>query len=263
MRPGVRGGIQLGMEGLPLGAGAGLLACSMRGLAAHSHAPATSAKGLFDWFSSSGARAVVLDATHPELRPRDLGRSARRDLASAIRRSELEWKGIDVFVPTAHLASREHSDRALSAVIGAIEMAGELATLNIGEHAVVSFDLPDEPVEGVVREIASAAERTGVLAACLKDGHAGLCRAVDLDAMAEAGVDAVGAVTSATTAQVRWGGPRVERRVDLLAVTGAIAIRAEPCSAVLDLSKSMEPAQAIGAAIAAWSKADPASGLGL
>lgn len=246
-----------------MGAGAGPLACSMRGLASHAHAPAASAKGLLDWMSQAGARAVVLDATHPELRPRDLGRSARRDLASAIRRSELAWKGIDVFVPTAHLASCEHSDRALSAVIGAIELAGELAAFNIGEHAVVTFDLPDEPVDGVVREIVSAAERAGVLAACLRDGHAGLRRAVDLDALAEAGVDAVGAVTSATTAQVRWGGPRVERRVDLLAVTGAMAIRTEPCSAVLDLSKSMEPARTIDAAIVAWSKADPASGLGL
>ncbi len=251
------------MEGLSLGAGAGPLACSMRGLAAHAHAPARSAKGLLDWITSAGGRAVVLDATHPELRPRDLGRSARRDLASAIRRSELEWNGVDVFVPTAHLASTEHSDRALAAIVDAIELAGELATLNVGERAVVSFDLPDDPVEGVVREIAGAADRTGVVAASLKDGHAGLSRAVDLDALSDAGVDAVGAVTGSTTAQVRWGGPRVERRVDLLAVTGAMAIRTEPCSAVLDLTRSVEPARTLGAALAAWSKADPASGLGL
>lgn len=243
------------------GTNAGALACSMRGLAGHVHAPANSARGLLDWFSGAGARAVVLDAVHPEIRPRDLGRSARRDLAAAIRRSELEWKGVDVFVPTAHLASREHSDRAVAAIVGAIELASELSTLQIGSGAVVTFDLPDEPADGVVREIASAADRLGVSVACLKDGHAGLGRAVDLDALAEAGVDAVGAVASAATAQVRWGGPRVERRIDLLSVIGAMAVRTEPCAAVLDLSKSIEPKRTIGAALAAWAQADPASGM--
>ena len=242
---------------------AGVLACSLRGLASHAHAPSDSARGLIEWVSAEGCRGLVLDAIHPETRPRDLGRSARRDLAASIRRAELEWKGIDVFVPAAHLASAEHSDRALAAVIGAIDLAGELRTMGIGDEPVVTLDLPDELTEGVVRTIADAAERAGVIAACLSEKHQLFKRAIDLDAMHEAGADVVGALTSARTAQVRWGGPRIERRVDLFSVRGAIAIRKEHCAAVLDLSRTIEPTRTIGTAIAAWSKADPARGMGL
>jgi len=243
------------------GPSAGVLACSLRGLASHAHAPSDSARGLIEWVSAEGCRGVVLDAIHPEMRPRDLGRSARRDLAASVRRAELEWMGIDVFVPAAHLASAEHSDRALAAVIGAIELAGELRTMGIGDKPVVTLDLPDEPAEGVVRTIADAAERAGVIVACLSEKHQLLKRAIDLDAMHEAGADVVGALTTARTAQVRWGGPRIERRVDLFSVRGSLAIRTSPCAAVLDISRSFEPARTIGTAIQAWSKADPASGL--
>lgn len=239
------------------GPGAGHFACSLRGLASHAHAPSLTARGLIEWVSAQGCRAIVLDAIHPEMRPRDLGRSARRDLAASIRRAELEWKGIDVFVPAAHLVSVEHSDRALAAVLGAIDLAGELRTMGIGDEPVVTLDLPDEPVEGVERTIADAAERAGVIAACVSDAHPALKRAIDLDAMHEAGADVVGALTSYRTVQVRWGGPKAERRVDLISVTGALAIRTEPCAAVLDLSRSAEPAHTVSRALDAWARANP------
>ncbi len=239
------------------GSRSGPLACSLRGLAAHAHAPSTSARGLLEWVASQGCRGVVLDAIHPETRPRELGRSARRDLAASIRRAELQWMGIDVFVPAAHLSSGETSDRALAAVFGAIEMAGELRTMGIGSEPVVTLDLPDDPALGVVQAIADASERSGVRAACLSGAHAPLNRAIDLDAMHEAGADVVGALTAAGTVQLRWGGPRVERRVDLLSVTSSLAIRTQPCDAVLDLSRSTDPAHTITRALDAWARANP------
>lgn len=162
-----------------------------------------------------------------------------------------------MFVPAAHLASAETSDRALAAVLGAVELAGELRALGLDESPVVTFDLPDEPAPGVVSAIVSTAERQGVVAACPKKGHTGFSHALDLDAMAEIGAEIVGALTAPTTAQVRWGGPRIERRIDLLDVTGALAIRTTPCVAVLDLSRSADPAHTMEAAIAAWAKATP------
>lgn len=233
------------------------LACSMRGLAAHPLAPAAQARELIEWIASAGARSLILDAVHPELRARDLGRSARRDLAATIRRAELAWQGIDAFVPAAHLAAAETSDRALSAVLGAIELAGELRAMGLCESPVVALDLPDDPQPGVVSAIAAAAERLGVVAACPKEGHAGLSRTIDLDALAEVGADVVVPLSARSTAQVRWGGPRIERRVDLLSVTGALAVRGTPCGIALDLSKSADPTQALPAALSAWTRVNP------
>ncbi|MEZ6163399.1 MAG: hypothetical protein R3B67_03075 [Phycisphaerales bacterium] len=45
-----------------------------------------------------GHRAVALDVTVPELRPRNLSRSARRDLAALLRKAELELAGLDLWI---------------------------------------------------------------------------------------------------------------------------------------------------------------------
>lgn len=237
------------------------VACSLRGLAAHALAPATSARELLDWLARAGANAAVLDATHPELRPRSLDRSARRDLAATLRRAQLSLAGIDIFVPAAHLAEPASADRALAAILGAIDLAGELRGTGASFIPVVAFDLPDEPVPGAVASIALAAERAGVAAATLTGKHAPLRKALDLDALADTGASpaaVVGALTTPDLDQVRWGGPRPERRVDLIAARAALAVRPPPVGVVVDLSRAADPAHALPAALAAWSKAAPA-----
>lgn len=237
------------------------LACTLRGLAAHALAPADSARGLLGWLARAGAKAAALDATHPELRPRSLDRSARRDLAATLRRAQLALAGIDIFVPAAHLAEPATADRALAAILRAIELAGELRDTGASHVPVVAFDLPDEPVPGAVASIASAAERAGVVAVTLTGKHTPLRKALDLDALADTGASSaavVGALTGPDLAQVRWGGPRPERRIDLLSVHAALAVRTPPVGVVVDLSRAADPAQALPAALAAWSKAAPA-----
>ncbi len=109
-----------------------------------------------------GVRSVVLNAAAPGLRPRELGRSARRDVVSTVRRAGLEVAGLDLFVPPAHFADDESSDRAVHAMLGAIEFATDLAGL--AECApIVGTLLPrDEEAEDAVRAVASAADHAGV-----------------------------------------------------------------------------------------------------
>lgn len=228
------------------------LACSLRGLAASADVEATSARGLIDWVGRGGFQAVALDATHPELRARALDRSARRDLAASLKRSGLQLTGLDVFIPARHFADREHADRATSAVLGAIELVRELGTLGAGPSAVVCLDLPDEPVEGVEMEIGAQAERLNVSVAIVRRDVAGLARSVDIDAQLDAGVDP-GERIAKGCAQVRWGGPRPDRRVELLPIVGAFAMLGGG-SCVLDLSHGRDATTTSARAVEAWSR---------
>ena len=230
------------------------LACSLRGLATATDVPATSARGLIDWVNWLGFRAVVLDTVHPELRPRSLDRSSRRDIAASLKRMQLAFAGIDVFVPAAHFTDLEHSDRAVAAVLGAIELAHDLSTLGAGGKPVVCLDLPDEPVEGVVGEIGAQAERHGVLLAALRGGQSGIGRSVDLDAIADAGVDPAGELADSTCVQARWGGPRAGRRVGLEPIAAALSMKPGGASCVLDLSHGRDAAITAQNALDAWSK---------
>lgn len=113
-----------------------------------------------------GFRAIALDATDRESRPRELGRSARRDLASLIRRAELRCVGIDAFIPPAHFVDAAHADRAAEAVMHACDFAADLASLTDGE-AIVSTLLP--PGFAGRRTLAAHAAGFGVR---LADHHA-------------------------------------------------------------------------------------------
>ncbi len=90
-------------------------------------------RALIDTIASSAAqghpRGVALDATHPGLRPRTLSRSARRDLAATLRRSELAFVGLDLWIPPEHFTDRAHAHRAIEALTQACELATELASL--------------------------------------------------------------------------------------------------------------------------------------
>ncbi|GAB5495691.1 MAG: hypothetical protein Phyf2KO_07710 [Phycisphaerales bacterium] len=228
------------------------MACSLRGLAVSTEVEAASARGLIGWVNKLGYRAIALDSTHPELRARSLDRSARRDLAASLKRSQLCLSGVDVFVPAKHFADRENADRATAAVLGAIELARELGSLGAGSEAVVCFELPDEPVEGVESEIVADAERFGVSVAVVRRDVKGLGRAVDIDALHDAGVEPAERIAEGC-AQIRWGGPRPDRRVELMPIAGAFAMSGGG-SCVVDLSHGRDVRATGERALEAWSK---------
>lgn len=105
-------------------------------------------------------RALVLDAAHPDTRPRALDASARRDLASLLRRCDLDFAGLDLWIPPEHFADPARVDRAVDAASAACTLAGDLAR-HSGGRALVSLTLPSSPLEGAASAIALAAERSG------------------------------------------------------------------------------------------------------
>ncbi len=112
--------------------------------------------------SSMGFRYVQLSATQPGMRPRELDRSARRDLLATLRRNELSIAGLDAWIPARHLLDPAHVDRAMTALQQAIELAADL------ERCPVSLTLPwsqaeaSDELKEIIETLAGDAERFGV-----------------------------------------------------------------------------------------------------
>lgn len=107
----------------------------------------------------------------PGLRPRELDRSARRDLNAMLRRVELVCAGVDCFIPAEHFTRNEMVDRALAAVEGAIELAADLGrapvALSLPRRATDSSESTDDSSKVqsdgfVMQSIAAMADRFGV-----------------------------------------------------------------------------------------------------
>lgn len=222
--------------------------------------------------ASLGYRAVQLDATHPEVRPRSLDRSARRDLAALLKRSELELTGLDLWLPPEHLASGANVERAGDAVVGAIALVRELAGL-LPTQPVLSLTLPDEPDADVMQAISAAAEREGVALAnhawpAAETGDIGLDPALVI----MAGSSPAKAVTTlgSRLASVRLSDAGVAGRTPVGAQTGRLEVTAFAASlaisvpnapVVADVRQLADPRAGARAALEAWSEASafPAS----
>ncbi|MHC4446208.1 MAG: sugar phosphate isomerase/epimerase family protein [Planctomycetota bacterium] len=114
-----------------------------------------------DALAERGFRHVQLSATLPGLRPRELGRSGRRDLAATLRRKALAVSGIDIWIPPDHFVDPAQVDRALAAVLETVELASVLG------RCPVSLTLPspgEDATEfgGVVESLTDHAMRHGV-----------------------------------------------------------------------------------------------------
>ncbi|TVQ30088.1 MAG: sugar phosphate isomerase/epimerase [Phycisphaeraceae bacterium] len=122
------------------------------------------------WASDHGfaGAAVQIDAAAPGLRPREFDRSARRDLGALLRRLELAFAGLDLFIPPEHFTRPETLDRAMSAARAALEFAADLATLAggvsggaSGGRPAVSMALPTEGAEEAIGELEARAYHCG------------------------------------------------------------------------------------------------------
>lgn len=124
-----------------------------------------SASGFSVGVKVSRPLAIQLDATLAGIRPRELGRSGRRELAVLLRRCGLGLSGLDVFVPPEHFVSTQHAERALQAASGAAEMLAEIAGLmggTAGTTRTVSLALPKGVAGEVVSSLGEVAHRHGV-----------------------------------------------------------------------------------------------------
>lgn len=127
-------------------------------------------RALIEWAGrESGYRSVQLDAKVADMRPRDLERSARREIASLLRRAQVMLSGIDLWIPPEHFAEGAKVERAVEAVVDAIGFAGELGGLGAGGGAewplAVCVSLGPAPLQGVVQRLAEAAAGQRVVVA--------------------------------------------------------------------------------------------------
>lgn len=246
------------------------LALSLAGLARDAAAPWSRPDGSVDpraaiaWAAAAGPRAVTLDAALDGLRPRQLDRSARRDLAAILRRAELALVGVDLWIPPEHFADPVRAERALDAAEAALELAADLSPLasTPALRPVVSVTLPETlPVDARTR-LAAAAERTGsVLADHRVESHGlpgdPIRPGVDPATVLLAGQDVTAAVTRAgaslacarlsdasPTGRILPGDPSA--RLDLLAYAVALTTVGHPGPAVIDL-RGLRPADQLRA----------------
>jgi len=139
----------------------------------HSANRGTETRELLAWARAQSLRAVQLNAATPGLRPRDLDRSARRDLAATLRRVDLQCSGLDLWIPPEHFVEPLHVDRAVASVLGAIDLAHDLATLagssvvtsRLSRPGGISLLLPATIAPDVLATIAERASSRSVVIA--------------------------------------------------------------------------------------------------
>lgn len=113
--------------------------------------------GTLDRVASAGFNWVQLDATLKGLRPRDLDRRARRDLAASLSRRGLRPAGLDLFIPGEHFTDPAHQDRALAATTAALELAADLGRVAVSLPAAAITGTPGDARSALI----SAADRFG------------------------------------------------------------------------------------------------------
>jgi len=171
--------------------------------------------------ASWGLAGVQFDAGDPSLRPRELGESARRDLAATLRRRGLVASGIDCFVPVDRFADPARVERAVEAVQGCLVLSESLGRVPVCMH------LPEKGAEQVRDTLTAEAVRRGVALVAFTPCSAAATVGVDPAATLAAGQDPVAQVHQAAG---RVGAARV---VDLLS-SGMRGPIGEPSGSRLD-----------------------------
>ncbi|MEZ6243678.1 MAG: hypothetical protein R3B57_11630 [Phycisphaerales bacterium] len=232
------------------------------------------ARAAIAWGGTLSVRGVRLDAAAAGVRARDLDRSARRDLAALLRRTERSLGGLDLWIPPTHFADASRVDRAVAATLGAIELAGDLAALVGGaSRRSVSVILPGEVDPTVVGSIAAAAEIAGVVVAdhawpCAEERSAGIGVGVDPATVLLAGGDPSEAVSrlggrvvvarlSDANAQGRCLPGDAAGRLDMVAYSVAIATGGADPEIVVDLRGLPRQDRAATRIIEAWRETLP------
>jgi sugar phosphate isomerase/epimerase len=231
------------------------------------------------WVRATGFAAVHLNAAAAGIRPRDLDRSARRDLAAIIRREGLDLSGADLWIPPEHFTEASNSDRAVTAVQSCIEYIAEIAGLvrGIGSAAhrpVLSIALPPALADSILLEIAAAADRAGVRIADhtvpLREANQRIEPAIgigiDPAALLASGLDPAGQVFALGTrvASARLsdvsrsiGGGRIvpgsrEGKLDLLGYSVALATSEFAGHIIADLRSLPQPEAAAAGMLETW-----------
>lgn len=229
--------------------------------------PLGSAAEAFVLVAGLGLAAVQLDAADPGMRPREMGASARRDLAVTLRRLGLRASGIDCFVPVERFADPAQVERAMEAVRGSLALAEAL------DRAPVCACLPAD--QAVAIELRREADRRGVALAdfALPAPQGASAIGVDPAAMLAAGADpaamvsaGAGRIAAARVVDLLRSGMRgpIEQsgasRLDALAYRVALEMAGFRGLPVIDCRQWTEPVRGVRASAERWMALLPAAG---
>jgi sugar phosphate isomerase/epimerase len=137
-------------------------------LAAAIEALGTTAREAFAHLRHAGVRGVQWPAAAAGLRPRDLDRGGRRDLATVLRRFELEMSGVDLPIPAEHFGDASRVDRAVAAAEEAIRFAAEFSRVPVCmrlpalRRGDVDGGSASSEAEGAIAAVLAVADRHGV-----------------------------------------------------------------------------------------------------
>ncbi len=247
------------------------LSLSLAGLSRAADLPwSAGPRASMEWAAKLGYRGIQLDATAPGLRPRELDRSGRRDIATLLRRLGLNLSGLDLWIPAEHFADPVHQTRAMGAVESALELAADLRGA-ADQEPVISVSLPARPESSLRVQIAGLADRLGVPVAdhAVRPEDAGILKnegplgfGVDPAEVARAGADVLRLVAklgvSIRSARLSdWSGtrrvmPGGKGRLDLLAYSAALSVAGYNRPIVVDLRDLDEQARAAADVLSRW-----------
>lgn len=220
------------------------------------------------WIRDQRVRGLALDAARPDCRARDLGRSARRDLAAMLRRTELELAGIDLFIPPEHYTDPARSERAFETVEQTAILAGELARLVGGRsRPLVSLTLPTSLPEHERAGLTAIFEQHGAIGADhtpdAPHPSAWLGTGIDPAACFLAGADPASLAARAGVVALRLSNLNATGRcavnaeggrLDLPAYTGA-TLTSDLRWMIADTRGVGDPRRGVNAAVQAWREA--------
>lgn len=204
---------------------------------------------------------VQLDATQRGVRPRELDASARRDLAAAASRSNIRFSGLDLMIPSKDFADSQSVDRAVSAVIAATVLLGDLVRLGAARTgASVSVVLPVAVERSAVEALGSAADRNGVLIANhAVEPLAGVGVGIDPAMHLMAGLSPSGAALNTQVVAGRLSDaseigrvPVGEGNLSVLEYVVALSTAGFAGSMVVDVRGLPDPEAGIAQAVEAW-----------
>lgn len=220
-------------------------------------------KSALDRVAALRLRRVQVAATMPGLRPRDLDRTARRDLLASLRRRELALSGLDAWIPAAHFTDAAHIDRAVQALTEIIALAADL------ERVPVSLIMPND--DGIAQSLADAGQRAGVALAdhaVPPSSRPGVGVGIDPAAYLAANKNPEDAVHAAGQRLVsarlvdllRSGmrgpiGSNHEDRLDATAYKIALSVNAFQRPVIIDARQWSEPWRGVEQCILAWNDA--------
>ncbi|MCP3906156.1 MAG: sugar phosphate isomerase/epimerase [Planctomycetes bacterium] len=223
----------------------------------------------FDRLRDRGFRQVQVSALAPGLRPRDLGRSARRDLLATLRRREMVVSGLDAWIPAAHFIDAAHADRAVAVVLEIIDLAADFGACPVSLALPRDDDGALPAAAGPVREaLAERSVATGVAVAdhgrpVLVDDVIGV--GVDPAAWLADGADPAAAIVahgarlaSARVVDLLTSGMRgpigdpAAARLDVASYRAALSVAAYRGAVVLDARQWADPWAGLVQSATAW-----------